>query len=87
MGTEIGLAKHAPEILEAASKIFSSMTADNQANTVEKVMEALMVQMFNLANQGKIDADTLLKYLEGMKVDKDYTTFRGKKKSVSITFG
>ena len=81
------MSKHAKELLEAGSKLISSATAGNQANSVEKVMETIISELVELTKAEEIDVDTLFKLLNGLSVDKDYTFPRGQKRSVKIKFG
>lgn len=74
-------------IAEVAAKLIDALTAKQQANAAEKVMEKVVEALAGLAKEQVIDKDTLLSIINGLSVDKDLTLIRGQKKSVTIRLG
>lgn len=81
------LAQKIPALAEAAAKLVDAMTAKQQVNAAEKVMERVVEVLAGLSKDKIIDKDTLLSAINGITVDKDFTMLRGQKKSVTIRLG
>lgn len=82
----IVLVEKAPIIIDAAAKLIDAITAKNQANAAETVMEKIIEVLGGLTKDQIIDPDILLSNLHGLSIDKDFT-LRGKKKSIKIQLG
>ena len=81
------MAEKIPAIVEAAAKLVDALTAKQQANAAEKVMEKVVEALADLTKGQVIDMETLLSTINGLSVDKDFTLVRGHKKSVTIKLG
>lgn len=81
------MAEKIPAIVEAAAKLVDALTAKQQANAAEKVMEKVVEALAGLTKDQVIDKETLLSKINGLSVDKDLTLIRGRKKSVTIRLG
>lgn len=81
------MAQKMSAIVEAAAKLVDALTAKQQANAAEKVMEKVVEALAGLSKDRIIDKDTLLSAINGLSVDKEFTFIRGKKKFVRIKLG
>ena len=81
------MVQKAAALAEAAAKLIDALTAKQQANAAEKVMEKVVEALADLTKGEVIDKDTLLSTINGLSVDKDFTLIRGHKRSVTIKLG
>ena len=83
----MALAEKAAALTEAGAKLIDALTAKQQTNAAEKVMEKVVEALASLTKDQIIDKDTLLSAINGLSVDKDLTSLTGRKKSVTIKLG
>ena len=76
-----------PSIVDAAAKFVKALTAKQQTNAAEKVMEKVVEALVGLGKDKVIAKDTLLSAVDGLAVDKQFTLLRGQKKKVTISLG
>jgi hypothetical protein len=73
-------------ITEVATKLIDALSAKQQANVAEKVLEKIVEELTSLCKDQIIDKETLLSVINGLSVNKDLTLLMGRKKSVKIKF-
>ena len=81
------MVEKAAALTEAAAKLVNALTAKQQTNAAEKVMEKVVEALAGLTKDQVIDKDTLLSTINGLSVDKNLTLLTGRKKSVTIKLG
>lgn len=81
------MAEKAAVLVEAGAKLIDALTAKQQANAAEKVMEKVVEALADLSKGQVVDRDTLLSTINGLSVEKDFTLIRGQKKSITIKLG
>jgi len=81
------MAQKIPAIVEAMAKFIDALTAKQQVNAAEKVLEKVVETLARLSKDQVIDKDVLLSAINGLSVDKNLTLLRGQKKSVTIRLG
>ena len=81
------MVEHVPSSLLALAKLIESSTVKHQANAAGKVLEKLVEQLGAGTVAGSIDVETLLRTLNDLSVNKEFSTWRGNLQKISIKLG
>jgi len=79
--------EYIPPSIELAARLIDATTTEQQVNAAGKVLDKILENLTELAKDALIDIETLLKILNGLSVNKNFSKWRGNLKSLEIRLG